>query len=630
MLDQDMNIQPLPEVKVRYDEENAKDFFGKTAHYDPNNKEIVLYVSGRHPKDICRSFTHEMVHHIQNIENRLGNVQTSDTTADNDLLELEKEAYLVGNITFRNWEDSYKSTSEAKKPGLWANINAKKKRGEKPSHGNSNAHKDAKAAGKAMKKEGSVNEIGDLSQEPYKWSAFAKPKDSSDPYTYYDFNTDNGTKYQVIFNREEFGKTVNYDMSFVAKGKDGKGFSADALTGDNEPLKIMSTIVDITREQIKKAGDVEFITFEPTKGKAGEEGAKGNTRSKLYKIIIKKNFPKANVSGTDTVVVDMSAYLNKDLEEATGGNKIECDNCTWSWEKKDAGGDAYTCHKCGHTNKTQALENFKDGKKKGKSRPGRVKKAGASCNGTKAELRAKAKKYGGEKGKMYHWCANMKEDTNETVMAEGKYDKLANKLSGLALETFLDIHDRGDKGGEFEFRVGNPEDPEVDIPSLQFEFDFLGVVEFTEDTYSVDGGANAGYDKEGDEIQPMLNVKFQIQKNPDWQEVSFDLKDVVRHELEHLTQDGENVKPGKYLEDDAIVRGMIDMGVMDKDEYYKLPKEVDAMIQGMYFKAKKSRTPFTDVVEDYFEKAGVELENRKKIRILWNKRLPKLGIKQRL
>ena len=37
-----------------------------------------------------------------------------------------------------------------------------------------------------------------------------------------------------------------------------------------------------------------------------------------------------------------------------------------------------------------AAENFKDGKKKGKSRPGRVKKSG------------------GEKGKMYHWCANMK------------------------------------------------------------------------------------------------------------------------------------------------------------------------------------------------------------------------------
>ena len=49
-------------------------------------------------------------------------------------------------------------------------------------------------------------------------------------------------------------------------------------------------------------------------------------------------------------------------------------------------------------------ENFADGKVKGKSRPGRVKKAGASCKGSVSDLRSKAKKYGGEKGKMYHWC----------------------------------------------------------------------------------------------------------------------------------------------------------------------------------------------------------------------------------
>lgn len=54
------------------------------------------------------------------------------------------------------------------------------------------------------------------------------------------------------------------------------------------------------------------------------------------------------------------------------------------------------------------VENFADGKVKGKSRPGRVKKAGASCSGSVTSLRAKAKKHGGEKGKMYHWCANMK------------------------------------------------------------------------------------------------------------------------------------------------------------------------------------------------------------------------------
>ena len=58
-------------------------------------------------------------------------------------------------------------------------------------------------------------------------------------------------------------------------------------------------------------------------------------------------------------------------------------------------------------------ENFADGKVKGKSRPGRVKKAGASCKGSVSSLRAKAKKYSGERGKMYHWCANMKSGRNK-------------------------------------------------------------------------------------------------------------------------------------------------------------------------------------------------------------------------
>jgi len=53
-------------------------------------------------------------------------------------------------------------------------------------------------------------------------------------------------------------------------------------------------------------------------------------------------------------------------------------------------------------------ENFADGKKKGKSRPGRVKRSGASCNGSVTALRKRAKNSGGEKAKMYHWCANMK------------------------------------------------------------------------------------------------------------------------------------------------------------------------------------------------------------------------------
>ena len=53
-------------------------------------------------------------------------------------------------------------------------------------------------------------------------------------------------------------------------------------------------------------------------------------------------------------------------------------------------------------------ENFHDGRVKGKSRPGRVKRSGASCKGSVTSLRSKAKNASGERAKMYHWCANMK------------------------------------------------------------------------------------------------------------------------------------------------------------------------------------------------------------------------------
>jgi hypothetical protein len=109
MLNKGMNIAPLPEIKLKQDLEESLNFFGKTAYYDPSNMEIVLYTQGRHPKDVVRSFAHEMIHHIQNLEGRLEGINTSNTAEDGHLQEIEKEAYLKGNITFREWEDTVKN-----------------------------------------------------------------------------------------------------------------------------------------------------------------------------------------------------------------------------------------------------------------------------------------------------------------------------------------------------------------------------------------------------------------------------------------------------------------------------------------------------------------------------------------
>lgn len=109
MLAKGMNIEPLPTLEfVDGDSKNASNFLGTTAYYDPDKRHIVLYTEGRHPKDIVRSYAHEMIHHIQNLEGRLGNITTTDTTADDYLTKLEAEANLRGTMTFRGWTDSIK------------------------------------------------------------------------------------------------------------------------------------------------------------------------------------------------------------------------------------------------------------------------------------------------------------------------------------------------------------------------------------------------------------------------------------------------------------------------------------------------------------------------------------------
>jgi hypothetical protein len=57
-----------------------------------------------------------------------------------------------------------------------------------------------------------------------------------------------------------------------------------------------------------------------------------------------------------------------------------------------------------------------------------------------------------------------------------------------------------------------------------------------------------------------------------------------------------------------------------------LDKEVDAMLQGMYFKAKKARRPFADVIEDYLDMVGLEPEEKEEIKTRWRGRLKALSL----
>lgn len=97
-----------PKLFFVQDQNNAGDILGKTAYYQPETETIKVYVTNRHPKDVLRSFSHELVHHAQNCRGDFDNdTVTEEGYAQNDphLREMEREAYEKGNMIFRDYCD---------------------------------------------------------------------------------------------------------------------------------------------------------------------------------------------------------------------------------------------------------------------------------------------------------------------------------------------------------------------------------------------------------------------------------------------------------------------------------------------------------------------------------------------
>ena len=106
MMDNGLNLEPLPDIIfIEDDKKNADNILGRTAYYDPNTSCITLYTYSRHPKDILRSYAHEMIHHMQNLEGRIQGIKGHNINEDEYLQELELEAYSKGNMCFRSWEN---------------------------------------------------------------------------------------------------------------------------------------------------------------------------------------------------------------------------------------------------------------------------------------------------------------------------------------------------------------------------------------------------------------------------------------------------------------------------------------------------------------------------------------------
>jgi hypothetical protein len=243
------------------------------------------------------------------------------------------------------------------------------------------------------------------------------------------------------------------------------------------------------------------------------------------------------------------------------------------------------------------------------------------------------------------------------LFLEGRYDSLVTSLSNKLLSVIKDSYAAvSDPAGNFGstkifYKQGETiphiEDDEtqpniyfeeVENATIPVEFYLQLKVQWIEGLDDLKSGGDAYNDsKRNSEEPPLIEIRFQIDpaEYPRvLSSIAMNLRDTLRHEIEHVTQSGWNTIDGKYISSDAALRNKIEAGNLPAARYFTLPKEIPAMIQGLYFKAKKSKQPFKKVVDEYLsiwvDNETITPQEKENILTAWRAYLPKLAIRQEL
>jgi hypothetical protein len=528
-------------------------------------------------------------------------------------------------------------------------------------------------------KEEKITEVGEANLSPYKWEEVNK----NSWVTFIEFTTESETKYKVNLTNVEIvdpeGGNMNLkaiDIEFFAKPKGAEDSSSKIVVNKGEIYRVMSTLTSIIKHYIKEI-EAQAIIYSPSK-KSDEEDF-GTQRDNLYKAFINKAIPGIKFKNSKNNII---AILPNTVNEIVTDTEVICDKCDWKWKIVDGGNDLYICHKCGHDNNPDLQESkniFKTILKDGETIYLELKysmqerdytslsviaydsnnnKIGAAYfnsdetdkkmvisaadtsikdtwrrKGVASSVYDLIKKQGykivpsksqSDDGLKFTDKYFKQNEINPStklksnIINEGRYDSISRQLASYTLKGWKDDFEHNEPTGRVEFTVG----PDGDLEYEDLKFSYKGVAIFAGiQTYSYNGSARL--------TSGEIKITYSIPKSmlpQGWEKIYMDLISVIRHEIEHLTQGGVNVKPGKEILDLPLRRLVIKYP--DTLRYILLPSEKDANVQGLYLKAKKSRRPYAEVVDEYIRDV-LKITNKNDVDILkgmYDKRAKELNL----
>jgi hypothetical protein len=234
---------------------------------------------------------------------------------------------------------------------------------------------------------------------------------------------------------------------------------------------------------------------------------------------------------------------------------------------------------------------------------------------------------------------------SEDFLFEGKYDRLVGQISADAMKL---VKDSNTPNGVYDgVKIRYTEKEEVpDFNDLIDDMQFLDVGNYLDPDTNLDVFVKLVIVRDEDPVYPqpfildgnadeepaILYIELTINPASEPQcyiELAPEMRNLIRHEIEHLTQRGWNMIPSKSMKRNYAQRIKIqaDPGIYYK--YYKLKDEVDANLHGIYAEAKTRKIPFSEMIvkflDDRIAKGIVPGNKKREIYTLYKNRSKKIG-----
>jgi len=215
-------------------------------------------------------------------------------------------------------------------------------------------------------------------------------------------------------------------------------------------------------------------------------------------------------------------------------------------------------------------------------------------------------------------------------MNQKALDKIALKLTNKTFAHWNLDYNLGKTSSSFYKQV-KTKGLEFDLEARIYfgNIDGQPILGFT--SFDSTGADSRDFDNDDNFQTPFIIIDLGIERAwlPEYfSELYFHLVDIVRHEIEHITQGGESIGnyiPGKPSIDDSMERELIHQGFLPQSTYLVLPKEIDANLEGLRLESQVRGETMSNTLNRYLNTQNLSQPERTQVVDLWRKRAQKIG-----